>query len=203
MSSPAPDGERIGNVVDHSDQHIRIAGNQLTAALVIKFVPVISGRIVRGRNHHAARRVTVPHGKRKFRGGTQAVENESADALGGQNTGCFQAEFPAHTPVIMRNHHAAPGHITAAVFFQILRKTKRCAAHGIAVDPVGPSAHQSPHAAGSEGNIRIEPIVNLRVVFLHFFQFCPRRFVHRRACQPFFICFPILHFSSPCRALPT
>ncbi len=166
---------------------------QLSPIGGINLVAVVLSGIMACRDHDAAARFQVAHGKGQLRNARQLFEQIHPDAVGREHTGRFSCKFKRKSSGIVRNHCGRPG---AGDTGQIIRQSLRRPADDIAVHSGNTRTDHTAQSRCPKGQVPQETVLNLRVIVPNRLQFGEQiRF--RNACSPAQISFLVRHFAFP------
>jgi hypothetical protein len=168
-------GPDSGDLAGHLVHQVLVVGrDELAAVLVVYFFAIVRGQVVAGRKHAPGNGTQVADGKREFRGAAGAVEQVHLDAVGRVDPGRRFGQLPAvqvfhrvgpvrvvapgigESAHIVGQHQPARFGRLALGLDQVLAVPLGRCLDGPRVDAVGANPHQSPPAAGAEGDHLIE-----------------------------------------------
>ena len=109
-----------------------------------------------GGDAHARAAPEIPDGPRERRGRFQARIQAGGDAVGGQHASRLPREQLALVAAVVRNRNL----FRQIGGVEVIGQSLRGLAHGVEVHPVGSRSDHAAQAAGSEGQIAVEAVVD-------------------------------------------
>ena len=185
-----------GSVVGHGvyfvqDLPIQRRGH-LSAVVPVDLVAIVSGGIVGGGNHHAGGAAQGADGKGQHGNRPQGVKAVGGDAVGVEAQGGFLGKLRGHMPGVKGDGYAFG---SRSLFQNEVCQTLGGLADGIQVHAVAAGAQDTPQTAGAEGQVPIEPVLNLGGVarVCQGFQLRSGRFVEVGIAAPLLVTFHCIH----------
>ena len=145
-------------------QHVAGVGvGHLASVGAVALIAVVLSRVVRGGDHNTRLSAVIAHGVAEHGGRLQLGEQMDGDTGGGQHAGGLAGEHVRLDTGIERHRHG--GLLIAGV--QVVGETLSGLTHGVDVHTVGAGADNTAQTAGTESQLTIKTVADLRLVARH------------------------------------
>ncbi len=160
----------------------------MTAVVPIGLVAVVFLGVVRGGHHHAGVAFHFAHGKRKLRGGAEAVEDVDLDAVGRHHVGGDVGEGWTVVATVIRDGDTQVL-LVGVHLLDVVGEALGGHGHGVDIHAVGAGTHDAAQSAGAELEVAVEALGQfVRVVVEHVLHALSRFFIVL-LCEPRFCSF--------------
>ena len=165
----------------------------LAAGGPVDLVAVVLGGVVAGGDDHAGAAVEMEYREGQLGHGVQGAVEVHMDTMARQHTGGLLCKHVGEVPGVVGDGHGGP---LREPGLQVPRQALRGLAHVVHVHPVIPGSQHAPKARRAEGQLLIEPILDLHGVIRDGAELRLGSLVHVGTVQPILIPFLCVHRSS-------